>query len=378
MIIQNRFNKFLNFANRRSRSASNGMKKIIALVSVFPLMLAALLSLGSTAFAQSEMSVRVQPAIVDENVEPGQVLHETVHVSNQDAQAKTFYFFAKDISNIEEAGQPVFVEGTDSVYGVSAWIKFDQVSLAVKGGGTKDFSFSVAVPKDASPCDHFGGVFLSLEAKRPTTTGTGIGLQIGTLVRLHVGGECVEDARIREFSTDKNIYSNPPVNFTTRVENLGNVLIKPHGPIEITNMFGKKVAVLSVNEVVAGIFPKSQRSFGASWTPDGIAFGRYEATEALAYGSGDGKTVFETISFWVLPLNIILPVFFGILAIILIFYFGIRAYVRKKIRELQRGSGSVNPSVAAMRTAPSRLLFITLGFIVFSLLLLIIIFLLFS
>ncbi len=345
-------------------------------VSLATISILAVLGASGIVLAQQQLSVKIEPAQIDENVNPGQTLNETIKVTNQDQQPKTFYLLARDISGTGDGGQPVFASGTDDIYGMSAWVSFGQPSVVVAGGASKDVPFSIKVPKDAAPGGHFGAVFLSLEAKKPTNTGTGVGLEIGPIIDLRVAGEVVEDARIREFSTDKSIYGVPIVNFSTKIENLGNVLLKPHGLLEIVNMFGKKVFSSTINDSASGIYPKSQRSFSAQWAPEGFTFGRYQATEAWLYGENGNKTIYQTISFWVFPLNVILPVFFGILAVILAFYFGIRAYIAKKLRELQRGAGKVDPSGA--RSAPSKLLFVTLGFIVFSLVLLVILFVLFS
>ena len=351
------------------------MKKTIA--SVLSIV-SSVVFLGNVALAQQQVSIKIEPAVIDENVDPGQVLPETLHVTNQDSQAKTFYLVAKDISGTNDNGQPIFADQPDEVYGITSWITFGVPSIVVPGGSEKDVTFSVKVPKGASPGGHFGAVFLSLDAKKPANTGTGVGLQIGPIIDLRVSGNIIEDAQIREFSTDKSVYGAPTVNFTTRIENLGNVLIKPHGLLEIVNMFGKKVYSTTINDSAAGIYPKDIRSFPTAWTSDGIAFGRYQATESWLYGQNGNQTIYQTVSFWVFPLNIILPILLGLIILILGFYFGVRTYIRSQLRAMQGGRSSVSASAAAARPAPSRLLFLTLGFIVFTLLLLVVLFFLFS
>ncbi len=286
------------------------------------------------------------------------------------------YTIKKDIQGIDDNGNPVFVDGTDDVYGLSTWVSFPAPSVLIKGGETKEVPVTVNVPKTVAPGGHFGGVFFSLQSPKSKNTGASVSFEIGTIVSLRIAGNVTEDARVKEFSTDRSVYGKPVVGLTLRLENLGNVLIKPHGVVDITNMLGKKVASLNVNNELAGVFPKNNRAFKLAWNPDGVAFGRYQATAALVYGENGNKTVYQAVSFWVLPLNIIVPVLGGLLAFILLFWFGMRAYVRKKIREFQGGAGA--RVVAVSRSAPSRLLFISLGFISFSIIFLVILFLLFS
>jgi hypothetical protein len=155
---------------------------------------------------------------------------------------------------------------------------------------------------------------------------------VGTIVNLRIKGEANETARIRSFSTDHLVFGKPSVTFTTRVENPGNVLIKPHGPLEVFNMFGKRVAIINVNDTQNGVFPGHTRPFETLWEEKDFAFGRYQGIVSLIYGDpGHETTVSATLSFWVLPVNIILPIV-GILAfLILAVYFGVRLYIRRTL-----------------------------------------------
>lgn len=291
--------------------------------------------LGSEAKAQETAGIRLQPAVIEERVEPGQALTFTLRATNLAPEIKTFYLIKKNISRLSPTGSPIFAEeGEETGFEVSSWIKLPAESLAIAAGKTEEISFSIEVPKKASPGGHFGGIFLSLTPERPKETGVGVGYQVGTLVNLRVSGEVFEEARIREFRSDKTIYSRPDVKFITRVENLGNVLIRPRGPLEITDFFGKKVATLRVNNEGAGVFPKSTRQFENSWQGEGFVFGRYEVLMGLVYGEEEKKNVSATFSFWVLPLNIILPIFGGILGLILIIILAVKLHIRKKIREI--------------------------------------------
>jgi hypothetical protein len=111
------------------------------------------------------------------------------------------------------------------------------------------------------------------------------------------------------------------------------------GPLEIKNMFGKEVALLNFNESQAAIFPETTRNFAMNWTDPGIGFGRYEALVSLVYGEeGRKNTISSTVTFWVLPMNIIAPAI-GILVFILaVVYFSIRLYVKRSVALLSAGS----------------------------------------
>ena len=340
--------------------------------------------------AQEASGLKVQPAIIEEKANPGQTFSSALSATNLSSETKTFYIVRRDINGLSPSGAPIFA-GEEEKTGseVSSWIKVSQESIAIAPGQTKRISFSVEIPKDASPGGHFGGIFLSSAPKRPEETGIGIGYQVGTIVSLQISGEIFEEAQIREFSTDRMIYSRPEVTFIARVENVGNVLVRPRGPLEITDFFDKKVATLNMNDSGAAALPKSTRQFEASWQGEGLTFGRYQAVMSLVYGQEERKTISRTLSFWILPLNIILPVAGGILGLILLVFVLIKLYIRRKLREIR---GATENAVHQSRSdtiereflhfkkgvSSSRLAVITVVLLVFTLFFLMVLFFFFA
>lgn len=103
-------------------------------------------------------------------------------------------------------------------------------------------------------------------------------------------------------------------------------------------MFGKRVALLSMNESQAGVFPFTKRVFNITWEDDGVGFGRYEATLSMVYGEqGRQASMSSTVSFWVLPMNIITPALIILAILLLAAYFGVRMYVRRTIATMSGG-----------------------------------------
>jgi hypothetical protein len=153
-------------------------------------------------------------------------------------------------------------------------------------------------------------------------------------VSLRIAGDAVEEARIREFSTRKLVYTAPDVSFDTKVENVGNVFVRPHGLVEITNMFGTKVGTVAVNDGGAPVFPGEHRVYTVDWKSDSFAIGRYQAVVSLSYGDDLKKTITATASFWIVPLKFIAIVAFSLLVVILALYLGMRTYIRRTLRSM--------------------------------------------
>ncbi len=334
--------------------------------------------LYSAPVSAEEAGIKVIPATIESLAEPGQILTEEVKVTNVSAQDKEYFIYKRDILGVEDGGVPVFAEDDAERTGLemSEWISFQSERILVKSNETVILPIIIAVPEDAPPCSHFGGVFVSAEPPKLREIGAGVGYEVATIISLRVNGVCVDDARVRSFSTDKLFYSTKNVNFLAKIENQGNILIRPRGPLEIRNMFGGDPEIITINEELAGVFPGTVRDLNFSWNDEGVGFGRYEAILALGYDGMDGqKTIDASLVFWVFPLKVVLPILFGFIAIMLIGYFLTKYYIRQAIMRAQ-GGRRITTYRYRKQVGISRLtfVFVTLmgAFVIFLIILLII------
>ncbi len=302
--------------------------------TLFSALVFALVLVPGALFAQNDAGIGLKPANITENMDPGETRQFTVLVENVSGQDQNYYIFKRDISGVRDGGVPIFADrNLDSGgFALSDWVQLESDRLEVKSGEERAMSFVMSVPQNASPCDHFGGIFVSAEPPELEASGAAIGYQVANIVSVRVAGECIEKAQIRQFSTDNYLYGSSNVDFNLKFENSGNTLLRPTGPLVITNMFGKEVANLTFNEEQAGVFPGVTREFLFSWKSDQTGFGRYEAMVSPSYGEeGAKQTAFSTATFWILPMNIILPAA-GVLAVLLLVaYVSIRVYVQRKL-----------------------------------------------
>ena len=294
-------------------------------------------------FAQQQSAgARIAPVIVEDRIEPGEVFSGNITITNLEQTTREYRIVTRDISSISNGGSPIFSEpGEITGFELSQWVTPSVSKVTLEPGEEKTITFVVSVPEGASPGGHFGGIFFSADAEKQRETGAGVGYQVGTIMNFRIGGNIIEDAQIREFLTNKSLYGEPKVNFGVEVENQGNVLIRPRGPIDITDMFGKKVGTIRINDSGGAVLPNSRRTFSVVWEGEGLTFGRYEAIVALLYGEEGRKTISAATSFWVLPLRIILPIFGIVLFIILAIYFGMRLYLRRRLNDMYKNSRSL-------------------------------------
>lgn len=304
----------------------------------------------SVASAQSVAGIKIQPTLIEQKVTPGDTSSSVFRVTNLGQSADTFYVTVRDVSSILPNGTPQFATSSADVTGleISSWIQMGQQSVTLKPNETKEISFSIKVPSNATPGAHIGGVVVATQPPNLAQTGTAVSYGATAIVSLQVGGDIVDTIQVREFRTDKSVYNKPNVTFIARIENTGNTLIKPRGPIEVADMWGKKVATIIINDDAAGILPNSVREFKAEWKGEGFTFGRYQVLMSLGYGSDSKNTITEYTSFWVLPANIIISFIVGLLALMLVGYVTVRTQVRRKISEMSRIAGERGETVSSL------------------------------
>lgn len=288
-----------------------------------------------SAFAQSGAGIGLRPATIEGPATPGETQVHKMGVTNLSGTTQTYYLFTRDIVGVEGAGVPLFADENQEKTGfeMTEWITLDTQEITLAPGEEKEVTVTIAIPQNATPCSHFGAVFVSMDPPRLRSTGAAVGYEVANIISLRVAGECVEDAQIRSFATGNYFYGKPVIDFSARIENKGTTLVRPIGPLEIHNMFGKKVAMLTMNENKSGIFPGTERTFDITWEDEGPGFGRYEAVLSMVYGDqGRQATISSTASFWILPMNIILPAL-GVLAVLLLVaYISVKLYINRAIR----------------------------------------------
>lgn len=332
------------------------------------------------AHAQDNSGLTIIPAFIEEAANPGDVFPQTLKVTNESESEKEYYIYKKNIKGVETGGVPVFSEDEGEVtgYEITEWISLPSEKILLSPGQSTEIEFVVAVPNDATPGSHFGAIFISLEPPKLRTIGAGVGYEVASIVSIKIRGDIIDTARIRSFSSDKLIYSKKDVSFKARIENQGNILIRPRGPLTITSMWGGKPAALSVNDSQAGVFPGTLRDLEFTWKEDGIGFGRYEAILALVYEGEDGqKTIDATHVFWIFPVGIMATILGIFVLIFLIGYVFTKYYIKEAVRRAS-GGRMIAPQRYRRQVGISRLVFILISLLALLVLFLVVVFVFFA
>ncbi|MBI4122447.1 MAG: hypothetical protein HY462_00450 [Parcubacteria group bacterium] len=328
-------------------------------------------------------SITVSPPKFEFEVEKGGTVHGAIAITNGDSAPLVLLPSVADFTAQGEAGEPAFVQGSEaSSFSLASWIVLPAEAITVPAGEKLEVPFTVRIPENAEAGGHFGTIFFSPVTEQSGTIA--VEQKVGVLLLVRVAGEVLEQGEVTAFGAypfgteadlvalrePKSVFSNFPLTFAVRFTNTGNVHVKPQGTITLKNMFGttlsrvgeeitqtetgaytgtKLVDYLPINDRGGNVLPQSSRVFTASWrgygSPAlneagerelawrGIGFGRYTAELDVAFG--DNKLPKQSVSFWIIPWMIILPVLAGLaLLIVLIKFFRTRSREKLK-RELR-------------------------------------------
>ncbi|MCK5320266.1 hypothetical protein KAJ61_02655 [Candidatus Parcubacteria bacterium] len=324
-------------------------KKLLLFLAIFLF----IFIVADKAQAQSSAGIKISPVKTEEMVDPGEVFKSQIKVTNESGETRTFYVYLRDFKSEGESGMAkLVIPGTEEGYYLASWIDVSREGIELSPGQERTVPFTVDVPENIGPGGYFGAIILGTEPPRihkqneEKGAGMSIAQQTASLLLLRVRGDVFEEAHIREFNTDKDFYNTPfLVDFLIRIENVGNVHIKPHGAISIKNMFGKEVRILKINEKGGNILPRSIRRFSANIWEGKNAFGKYTATLGITYGvsaneGGQGKSSLVAVkTFWIIPWQIIIPVFLTLLFISGIFILLIKLYKNKAVKKAMQRAG---------------------------------------
>lgn len=275
-------------------------------------------------------------------VDPGQTFTTKINIRNISGGSLVISGQINDFLAAGEDGTPKIIEDEKNTeknpYSIINWVSpMPELNLASKQ--MEELPVTVTVPKDAAPGGHYGVVRFTGTPPELEGTGMSLSASLGSLIILRVNGDVKEDLSLTDFYVSQNgnkgwFFESTPIVVSERITNNGNIHEQPTGTVTVTDMFGRRLSTLAVNQVTppGNILPDSTRLFNqdlnSKATSNRILFGRYDAKLDLTYGD---KKISKTITFWVIPYKLIAAIIIILVALFFILRFGLRNYNKRII-----------------------------------------------
>lgn len=317
------------------------MKNIFCMRSRIFLVLAGFFAIiwPAMAFAQSSGSnqgLTISPFLLERKMEKGQSTDELIDITNTSDRVLPVEITINDFVPVGENGQQQFLPAGDgdARFSLSKWVHITGSPKPQLAPGEKtSIAFTITPPANAEDGGHYGAILFGFQGGQAEGTAVAVAQKIGAIILVKLG-KVNEEGQVAKFSTERGFYEYPPVTFVTRFNNTGNVHVKPRGSISITNMFGRKIASVQVNENANNVLAQSERQFKSAWS-DTFAFGRYAAEVKLVYGDSGQVASAKTV-FWVIPWKVSLVAAVVIFLILLLLITGIRRYNRWILKQANK------------------------------------------
>ena len=188
-------------------------------------------------------------------VEPGQTVTDHVKVTNPGTITEEVTVFAADAYN-DDKGEFALKPTTDTSTDAASWTAFEgkpQLKITLAHGESKVVTFTVTVPKNASPGDHAAGVLAAA-----TTAGqVAVERRIADRIYVRVSGKLQPSLTISSFASTYHTSLNPlagSISVAATITNNGNVALEGVTTLTATTWFGLSTGRLNRTDL-AEILP---------------------------------------------------------------------------------------------------------------------------
>ncbi|WP_326551902.1 WxL protein peptidoglycan domain-containing protein [Micromonospora sp. NBC_01813] len=176
-------------------------------------------------------------------LDPGATLTDYVAITNHSDRPITLDVYASDAFTTEQGGFDLLA-ATEEPVDVGSWITFETRTLTVPSTSRLDVPFSIAIPDNATPGDHPGGIVASLAATGTDDEGNQVSVdhRVGSRIYLRVTGELQPVLDIVDLSVTHDGSWHPlrggavTANFTVR--NTGNVRLTGQPQLAVDGPLG--------------------------------------------------------------------------------------------------------------------------------------------
>jgi dihydroorotate dehydrogenase (fumarate) len=176
------------------------------------------------------------------SADPGQQITDKYIVRNTGTTAQSYTVLSTDAFN-DDAGDFALLETSAAPADIGAWVTFEngtnRLQFDLAPGETRVVSFTLAVPADASPGDHAGGIAASVQSPSGQVV---VDRRLGTRMYLRVSGDVQAGLSIAGLSASYvGDWWNPftgAVRLHYTVENTGNIALASNISVGAATWFG--------------------------------------------------------------------------------------------------------------------------------------------
>ena len=256
---------------------------------------------------------------------PGHEILDQFVVKNLSATDQTFLIYAEDATNVASTGGYAFEERSQMHNTtVGSWTTVGITRLTVPRGKEVVETFQLAIPDNAPPGDHVGGVVVEQVKAQPKSLGVNEVLRVAIPMYVHVVGNTypaltIENLTVFHQSLAFPYLSSSKVAVRFDLVNTGNVIFDPKSvTVSITGRLSGTIHTYTVRQMGATqsranplpleMLPGARLTLTEEWSgipPFDPLTGHVSATAAQPGAAQDISTAAST-AFWYFPWIVVL------------------------------------------------------------------------
>ncbi len=267
--------------------------------------------------ARQTLGIIISPPVFSNlTANPGSTISNVIKVYNTSPYPLDTAILVDNYTPVGDRGQVKLQSPLlSNQYSLASWISVSPSNLTIASDSYRYVKFTINVPLNAQPGSRFAAVVASVAASKNSTSGSGVGTEIGSLLLLTISGNVTVNASLIGFYTNPVFTQGGLVNIIQKIKNTGNVTLRPTGKIVISNIFGSTVKTISIQSL--DVIPSAVRLSQEQINTKGY-IGLYTASLFVNYnGEGKSGTLVGKTSFWIIPIYEILFIIIVIVLLIL-------------------------------------------------------------
>jgi hypothetical protein len=340
---------------------------------LLPLVLFLAILFALPSLAQEEeaggLDLTVSPPVIELVAKPGEIVIEKFRVRNNLTEPVVLQIDARRLISDPTEGNPI--PENEPTGEELSWVTFDRPEFTANPREWQDITFTIDIPEDAAYGYYYVFRIKPKDDAAIETTGATVKGELLVVTLLNVMKEgALADSKLVSFSAKNMVNEYLPVDFTVKLENQGNIHVKPRGNIFITRGGGSEIGILEVNPGIGSILPGGTREFESHWN-DGFLvnepvmengevvldelgnpvtklkinwnkltsfrIGPYEAKLLMVYDDGEKDVTIEGVTtFWVLPYKAIAVILIILVLIIVALRFFLKWYVGQAVKKSRK------------------------------------------
>jgi len=259
----------------------------------------------------------VSPLLIEHDIAPRDMFKETIKISNTTSRPLRLYPTVNAITLGDEGDIKTFVPASMSgtATSVTSWIAVTRAVQEIAPGESIKIAVTIKISPDAVAGNYYAFVgFAEGDNRDQAEALVEKGLAPGVVVGFKLEEKRNEYLRLKHFVIPRFVLIGRSAEVTYDIENVGSVALIPGGEIIFYNSSGLEVTSLPVNFDDYSIAPATTKTF-TSPIPELGLIGRRKAFINIEYGISERANVYDTVYFNVIPIALVLSLFFATLGI---------------------------------------------------------------